>query len=142
MWQPGREAVSRARTPWTQALDHAGAIQMGHMRRFLEKHGFGQLEPAQELLARNTDGAGHQRVAQSRDGTFVLAYTPLGQPVTLRTAGRGWFTASWFDPRTAELRPAGVGGAQATPSFDPPGEQRRGNDWVLLLRFNRALGAR
>lgn len=127
MWQPGREPVSKARTPWKQALDHSGAAQMGLMRRLVEAHGFGSLEPAQELLATNEEGAGHRRAARSADGQYVLVYTPLGLPVALREVGER--RASWFDPRTGRKLPArsnrGV--------FDPPNHPGRGNDWVLVL---------
>lgn len=127
MWQPSREPTSKARTPWKQALDHEGAAQIGLMRRLVERHGFGSLEPAQDLLVENEDGAGHRRAARSADGRHLLIYTPLGLPIALReTDGR---RARWFDPRTGRETPAaGTGGV-----FDPPGEPQRGNDWVLVL---------
>jgi hypothetical protein len=132
MWQPGQEPVSKARTPWRQALAHEGAAQMGHMRRFLEKHGFGQLEPAQELLAANAEGAGHQRAARSRDGRWTIVYSPLGERVRLVDDKR--VRASWFDPRTGASHAAvAVAGA-----FGPPGAPGRGNDWVLLLERAKA----
>jgi hypothetical protein len=127
MWQPGREGVSKARTPWRQALTHDGAAQMGHMRRFLEKHGFGQLEPAQELLAANAEGAGHQRAARSRNGRWTIVYTPLGEAVRLSAAAG--MRGGWFDPRSGASHAA----VAAAGAFDPPGVPARGNDWVLLL---------
>ena len=127
MWQPGRDPVSAARTPWKVALGHPGAAQMGHMRRFLEAHGFGQLEPAQELLAEEGAGARHQRAARSRDGRTAIVYTPYGDPIRLRDASGG--TVRWFDPRTGAERPA----AAAAGAFDPPGQAARGNDWVLVM---------
>lgn len=127
MWQEPRAPTSKARTPWKQALEHAGAAQMGLMRWLVERHGFGSLEPAQELLADNEAGAGHRRAARSADGRHLLVYTPLGLPVALREVD-GW-RAGWFDPRSGREAPAeGAGGV-----FDAPGEPRRGNDWVLVL---------
>jgi hypothetical protein len=131
MWQPGREPVSKARTPWREALAHEGAAQMGHMRRFLEAHGFGTLGPAQELLARTGEGGGLQRAAQSRDGRYTIVYSPLGADIVFAARPRG-VRASWFDPRTGRLQPSAAGG----PGFDPPGVPERGNDWVLLLERN------
>ena len=125
MWQPGRDAVSKARTPWKQALAHPGATQMGIMRRFLERNGFGTLQPAQDLLAANFEEGAHQRAARAADGT-VLVYTPFGEPVNFTSRPRGG--ALWFDPRTGVTRDA------AGPRFDPPGEPGRGNDWVLVIR--------
>jgi hypothetical protein len=134
MWQPGREPVSRARTPWRTALDHEGAAQMGTMRRFLERHGFGSLEPAQALLAATGEGAGRQRAARTADGRTLLVYSPLGEAVRLnRDALAGATRASWFDPRSGRSSRMGKREAAAL-VFDPPGEPGRGNDWVLVLR--------
>ncbi len=133
MWQPGREPVSRARTHWRTALDQAGAAQMGIMRRFLERHGFGTLEPAQELLAAAGEGAARQRAARTGDGRTVLVYSPVGAAVRLnRGTWSGTMRPKWFDPRSGkslrlEDRDAGA------LMFDPPGEPARGNDWVLVL---------
>lgn len=105
------------------------------MRRFLEAHGFGRLEPAQELLAVNTEEARHQRAARSRDGRFVIVYSPLGETVRLtRQLLAPGVRASWFDPRTGAPQVATFGPA----GFDPPGAPARGNDWALLIeRANR-----
>jgi hypothetical protein len=134
MWQPGREPVSKARTPWRQALGHAGAAQMGLMRRFLERHGFGQLEPAQQLLASNGKGAGHQAAARSRDGSYLLVYSPLGENISLSPEAARSMRASWFDPRSGLRHPFRGGGSTM---FDPPGRPGRGNDWVLALERRR-----
>ena len=131
MWQPGREPVSRARTPWKQALNHEGAAQMGIMRRMVEKHSFGQLEPAQEsLLANGKDGA-HQRAARSRDGRHLLVYTPFGEDVALRSDAVRGMRARWFDPRTGAWIAASAIGPEGR--FNAPGAPARGNDWVLVL---------
>jgi hypothetical protein len=65
----------------------------------------------------------------------VIVYTPLGRPLTVRMdavrgpTARAW----WFDPRTGEATRLGDYPAAGTRVFDPPGEARRGNDWVLVL---------
>ena len=77
-----------------------GAAQMGVIRRFFEAHGFARLLPAQAMLDRMQEGAGHQRAASS--GGVFIAYSPLGHPVLVRTSrmGPGRLRATWFDPRT------------------------------------------
>lgn len=135
MWQPGRDPISWARTPWTQALAHPGATQMGMMRHFLEAHGFPALEPAQQVLAAQPGGAGHQAAAATADRRTILVYTPLGEPVALapdpmRPAA---LRAYWFDPRSGAEIALGPVDGRAGQSFDPPGEPERGNDWVLRL---------
>ena len=126
MWQPGRQAISAARTPWRGALDHPGAAQMGIARRLFEARGIGALEPAQDLIERTPEGPGHQRAGRS--GDLLLVYTPMGEPVRVLVSASG---GRWLDPRTGAESPAGSG-----PLFDPPAAPARGNDWVLELRVN------
>jgi len=143
MWQPGREPVSSARTPWRVALDHPGAHQMGHVRRLFESRPFLALVPDQALLAAPaSSGAGHQRAARARDGRYAIAYTPLGGPLAVRldrlrgsTPGDGGDSvrAHWFDPRRGVAAAIGVFPATGVHTFDPPGIEARGNDWVLVL---------
>ena len=128
MWQPGRGPISSARTPWKQALTHVGSAHMGIMKRMVERHGFGQLEPAQHLLVNEGKGAAHQRAARSRDGRYVLVYTPLGEDVAIRPERLAGMRARWFDPRSGAWA-----AAQGNGRFDAPGSPARGNDWVLVL---------
>ena len=41
MWAPGRDPVLGANTPWSEAIDHPGAFQMGHVRRLFESRPVG-----------------------------------------------------------------------------------------------------
>ena len=51
MWTPEKEPWLWANTPWQESLDHAGAFQMGHVRRLFESRPFHELVPDQETLA-------------------------------------------------------------------------------------------
>jgi hypothetical protein len=136
MWQPGRDPISAARTPWRAALAHPGSAQMGHLRRVVTAGPFLTLAPAQALLATVPDsGAGHQRAARSADSSHALAYTPLGRPLAVRLGAlRGpAVRAGWFDPRTGARTAIGTFPAQGERTFDPPGGEGRGRDWVLVL---------
>lgn len=145
MWQPGRKPISSARTPWRQAVGHPGSAQMGHLRRLFTSRPFHRLTPDQELIAGDpgSDGA-HQRAARATDGAYAVAYTPYGRPlgIQLDRLGAPSVRAHWFDPRTGAAREIGVLPGSGTHSFDPPGQEARGNDWVLVLdRADAALPA-
>ena len=137
MWQPGREPVSKARTPWRQALNHPGAAQMGIMRRFLEANGFGTLKPAQQLLAAAGEGGRRQVAAETEDGRKLIVYTPYGDTVRLKSmAIPASFVPRWFNPRNG----ASMGVSPMRPElfpnevqFDAPGQPARGNDWILII---------
>jgi hypothetical protein len=136
VWHPGRTPISHARTPWRTALDHPGATQMGYVRRLFLSRPFLELVPDTTLLTGDTGtGAAHQRAARARDGSYLLAYSPYGLPLTVHLdAVSGTRRAAWwFDPRTGTaIRIDGVP-RTGIHTFDPPGTPERGNDWVLVL---------
>lgn len=136
MWEPGREPVSAARTPWDEALDHVGATHMGHLRRLFLSRPFLDLVPDQSLLVDGGGtGAAHRRVARDRDGRYLIAYTPYGKPLSLwlGTMAGDEVRAHWFDPRTGEAEVIGTFAATGRHTFDPPEEEGRGRDWVLVV---------
>lgn len=136
MWQPGREPISAARTPWYDALSHPGSHQMGLLRRLFESRPFLLLEPDDSLLPNGAgEGAGYQVAARASDGSYLMAYTPLGEPlnVALDEIAGDLARAFWFDPRTGEAQEIGTVAAGGVHTFVSPGEAGRGNDWVLVV---------
>jgi hypothetical protein len=136
MFAPGRDPVSSARTPWRVAIDQPGARQMGLARRLFESRLFLPLEPDSGLLVGGGGGGpGHQVAARARDGSYLLAYTPLGRPLRLRLDNIRGDTgrAYWYDPRTGDLQSLGEVATAGERTFDPPGDEGRGNDWVLVV---------
>ena len=136
MWQPGRKPVSWARTPWRIAIHHTGSWQMGLVRRLFTSRPFDQLLPDQDVLAGDAGtGAGHQRAARASDGSFLFAYTPLGRPVRVRLEALTGdsVVAYWFDPRTGAATRIGTFAREGLWSFDPPEEEGRGRDWILVI---------
>lgn len=136
MWEPGREPISSARTPWPEALDQVGATHMGHVRRVFMSRPFLDLVPDQSVLAGAVGpGAAHIRAARDRSGRYLIAYTPYGRPVTvwLGVLQGAEALAWWFDPRTGEAEEIGTFRASGARTFDPPEGEGRGNDWVLVV---------
>lgn len=139
-WEPGREPISSARTPWKTALAHSGAAQMGFMKQLFLSRDFPDLIPDQQLVGPEFEGPAHIRAARHRDGSFMIAYSPYGQPIRVDLSSlsadrfRGW----WFDPRTGVPTHIGIIDGLSQIELDPPGENRRGNDWILVLDDLRA----
>lgn len=109
---------------------------MGIARRLLESRDFFRLEPTPEALTGEPrEGAGHQVAAVAEDRSTLLAYTPLGAPLEVELARvrgdrvRAW----WFDPRNGNAQEIGVVAGGEVRSFDPPGTEERGNDWLLIV---------
>lgn len=138
IWQMLTEArppVSSARTLWPEALSHAGAAQMGFMKRLFLSRPWADLVPDQSVLSGDAaEGAMHIRAARDQKGRYLIAYSPYGWPIEVDLSKisaqnvRAW----WFDPRTGMATEIGtVEGPKRT--FDPPGPGGRGNDWVLIV---------
>ncbi len=136
IWLPGRTPISVARTPWTQALDHPGAFQAGYMRALFESRPWQLLQPASYILKGGPNTGGKEcRAAVASDGSFLMVYTPYGSTFTISTEKikaeqlHGW----WYDASTGNAIDTGETTKKAAMTFDPPSDEKRGNDWVLVL---------
>jgi hypothetical protein len=117
------------------AMSYPAAGQMRAMRRLFEQRPWYQLMPDQSVLA-SDPGSGPFRVvaARARDGSFVIAYSPEGQPLSVsmdNVSGKA-VKAQWYDPREGTWTHIGEFPNTGRREFVPPsrGEQ---NDWVLVL---------
>jgi hypothetical protein len=143
IWQfyaPPRKPLWDVVTPWPDALELPGAVQLVHLKALVLSRPFLARIPDQSPILAG-QGEGMERLQVTRDGTpgdpdasYLLAYFPSRRGVTLATgmlAGpevAGW----WFNPRdgrsTALGRWAREPAREFTPPAGPPGE-----DWVLVL---------
>jgi hypothetical protein len=136
IWQmadPLRPPIADPPAYWYKVLDVPSAFQMGYLRRLMESRPFVMARPAQNLIATEQTRPDDNIEALRGDG-FIMVYTPTGKAFTLNVTGQDskkW-RAWWFDPRKGESAALGTrSGAHL--SFDPPGEEGFGNDWVLVL---------
>ncbi len=104
---------------WSEVLDAPGSSQLRHLVEQLQARSYFTRLPAQQLLLpltsflgvgkdysqqENRDAAAHIRVANCREGSYIMAYCPVRQPVCLDTRGlKGdTFEVLLFDPETGE----------------------------------------
>jgi hypothetical protein len=135
MWQAERTPVLYASTPWYEALDHPGAVQMGYLRKFMETHAFSALVPDQRIVANGPLESGAKiRAARAADGSLALVYTPQGASFTLDKSviKASRVRESWFDPRYGVLYEFHSTDNFGFQTYEPP-TSGRGRDWVLLL---------
>jgi hypothetical protein len=136
MWQPGREKISMARTPWQQALNYPGAFQAGYMKSFFEKIEWQKLEPKNEIVKSGPNTNGKDVLAAvADDGSFLVAYSPWGMnfKLDLTILRSKELKASWFNPRNNAYIKLGNVTSGGEFMFDPPADPMRGNDWILLV---------
>ena len=126
-----------ARTHWKEAVDLPGAWQMLYVRRLLLgenllKEGW---KPCQEVITdENPNGIGYAVACQTNDLSKIFVYLPTGRTVAL-DLGKLSFnpktaTFFWYNPRTGDKQKLE---RQTNGVFDPPGDEKRGNDWVLIV---------
>ena len=133
MWDGARTAVNGARTPWREALNLPGAVQMRHAKTLLLSRPFLVRIPDQSLIASPVgEGGEHLQATRSEDGAYALIYTPVPRPFTIRLEAISGdrIAAWWYDPRTGKALDAGTSVKSAIMTFTPPAT---GPDWVLVL---------
>lgn len=137
IWQmamPGYPPVIDAHVPWYEAIHHPGARQMGYLRRLFETRPVSKLVPAQEVLVHPPQSVhGPVRAARAEDGSFVVVYTPVGEPITvdLNVMSGSRIAQGWFDPRSGAYTHVHTG-VKGLLTLTPP-NSGRGRDWVLVL---------
>lgn len=116
--------------PWREAVQSDGATSVAHLRTFFDSLDWWRLRPVGGWLTEQPGNASPERfiaVARSEDDRFAVAYTPAGETIELDV---GFSQARWYDPRRGQWQTAKASGN----TFVPPDD----NDWVLLLRSQRA----
>src|SRR5581483_1709298 len=123
MWQPGRDPITAARTPWYEAIHLMGSGQMQHARSLLESRPYFVRIPDQSLLASEAgSGTEHVQATRADDGSYAFVYTAAGRPVTIRMnklagcAVKGY----WYDPRQGTATAIGAFTTDGTRTFTPP----------------------
>ncbi|MBN2281259.1 MAG: glycoside hydrolase family 140 protein [Candidatus Marinimicrobia bacterium] len=127
--------TAKNRITWREALDENGAFQMGFLKELVTSRNFITLKPSQELLVTNNDDPEGYLVACTGDG-FALIYAPTGKEfqVDFSKINFNKVEASWFNPRANDkLKSITVKDDDHVQNYDPPGQTKRGNDWVLIL---------
>ena len=118
---------------WDKALEAPGANQMRHLKSLIESRPMLERVPDQGMIIDN--GVRYDRVLASRGKGYAFAYTYTGRPFTMKLGAisGGQVKAQWYSPRDGQFTPAGTFANRGERRFDPPGEAKAGNDWVLVL---------
>ncbi|SEJ65448.1 Putative collagen-binding domain of a collagenase [Dyadobacter sp. SG02] len=118
---------------WEEAINDPGAGQMVHLKKLMLSKPYFERVPDQSLIAEN--GERYDRLLATRGKDYALIYTWNGRDmkVNMGKIGGAKVNASWYDPRTGQTKVLGKIENKGIKTFNPPGEVRNGNDWVLVL---------
>lgn len=118
---------------WEDAVNAPGAGQMIHLKDLMQKYHFEELRPDQTLLWNQGDRYNH--LACLKGNNCWLVYTYNGRTIQIdgsKLSGSK-FRYSWYSPRDGKSEKGGEIAKSGKFEFDPPGEQKEGNDWVLIM---------
>jgi hypothetical protein len=119
---------------WNEALNDEGAQQMVHLKNLILSKPYFDRVPDQSLIAgKNGEKYDYLVGSRGKDYAFIYDYTGRVFDVAMGKINGAKVKASWYNPKDGSKKAIGSFWNKGIQSFDPPGEQREGNDWVLLL---------
>ncbi|MFH0758396.1 MAG: glycoside hydrolase family 140 protein [Bacteroidota bacterium] len=134
MHKPGDHGGYGVREYWYEAMDAHGASQMIHLKNLMHSYPYFERIPDQTIIA-DQPGEKYTYLAATRGRDYALVYTFTGRnmEIAMGKISGSKVKASWLNPRNGEKSMLGEFGNSGKITFDPPGDQEEGNDWVLIL---------
>lgn len=143
MYKPDYESSYGNELIWNEAMDAAGSFYITHLGKLIMSRPFFERIPDQTVI--NGDpGFRYNRLLVTRGDDYLFAYIYTGRSFELQSGciSGDELKAWWFNPKNGESKLIGTMKNTGILSFNPPGEEREANDWVLVLdntskNFNR-----
>jgi len=129
-----KNAAYGSKQYWYQSINDPGAKQMIYIKNLMLSRPYFERVPDQSLIA-GKQGTRYNFLLATRGKNYAFIYTYTGKNFSVNTTGLPGtkIKSSWFNPRTG-VTTAGTTQAKAkTLAFNPPGDPKNGNDWVLIL---------
>ena len=122
------------KTNWKTAIHSSGATQVKYLKDLMLSQSYFDRIPDQSLVVNS--GERYNRIAATRGKDYALFYTYTGRNIKVQMGKipGTMLSASWYDPRTGKSTDAGKVENKGIKEFNPPGEEKNGNDWVLVLK--------
>ena len=119
---------------WYNAVNDSGACEMVYLKNLMLSRPYLERVPDQALVAGN-NGKKYNYIAATKGRDYLFAYTYNGRKFEIKLGKiRGKkVKAYWYNPRNGSTDFIGEFKNQGTKIFIPPGEERDGNDWVLVV---------
>ncbi len=134
IWEFTDGTTYGAYLPWKDALNAEGGSQMQYISELMQSRPLASRVPDQSLISGNAGSSANHIQATRGDG-YAFFYIPSGNTVTINMGKISGSTvrAWWYNPRTGNASEIDTYSNNGSQSFNPPGSQERGNDWVLVL---------
>lgn len=129
---------------WFDAIHDPGSGQMKYLKELMLSQPYFERVPGGNLVI--DQGIRYNYIAATKGKGYALFYDYTGREFsvkmnTLATAisGMALVKASWYSPRDGNRIPIGSFKNEGVKKFTPPGEEKEGNDWVLILESRDAM---
>lgn len=137
----GLESKEKCSENALKALRYQGAEHIGYVGQFLSslEDNFLKFIPDQSIISEgnSADYDYHIQSVVTNDRSFSLIYSASDQPyeVSLNRLAKSSRFFIWYNPRSNEIldNKKKINGREKFKTFDPPGNQGAGNDWILLI---------
>ncbi|HEY5774008.1 MAG TPA: glycoside hydrolase family 140 protein, partial [Chitinophagaceae bacterium] len=133
-YTPGDSGISFfPKIKWQDELDAPGAGQMVHLKKMMLGRSYFDRIPDQSMIVDN--GQRYERVIATRAKNYAMFYVYNGRDFKVEIKKLQFIPgkARWFNPRNGETKTISEYRNTLVANFDPPGEKKSGNDWVLIL---------
>ena len=127
---------------WYDALNDSGAQQMIFLKKLMLSKSYFDRIPDQSIIS-GENGQQYNYIAATRGKNYAFLYDYTGRPfaVNMGKINGKKVKASWYSPRDGSQKMIGEFENQGVQPFTPPGGQKNGNDWVLILESTPAAVA-
>lgn len=136
MYKPGdKNPGYGVREYWYEALNATGSSQMNYLKKLMLSKPYFERFPDSSIVAASGQGEKYNYQIATRGKNYALIYSFNGRDIqtVLGKIDGSKVQASWFNPRSGEFTFIGEFKNEGIKKFDPPGETKDGNDWVLIL---------
>jgi hypothetical protein len=135
MHKPADKEVAYGSTGyWDRSIFAPGAKQMIYIKQLMLSRPYFDRVPDQSLIA-SGQGERYERLIATRGKNYAFIYTYTGRDMSINAQklASDKVKASWFDPRTGKVTEIGTFENKGALTFNPPGEKKNGNDWILII---------
>jgi len=116
-------------------MEQPGSLDMRHVADLLKSRPFLSLVPDQSIISSQNPSDGSHYQAAKGDG-YLFIYNPYGKrfAIYMNKLSGNRLNCYWYSPRDGNVQVIGTfNGGSYTKTFDPPGKEERGNDWILVI---------
>ena len=130
-----KEPAYGAKEYWTEAINDPGAGQIQYLKKLMLSRPYFERVPDTTLVNSSTQGEkyNYQIATRGKDYAFIYTYNGRNIAVNMGKIEGKQVIASWYSPRNGQTTKIGQFPNVGVHEFNPPGEARDGNDWVLIL---------